>query len=136
MINPEDKTLQALATSLNFRKLRQDVIASNIANADTPGYKARRIEFEEALARALDLEKQRSLRVNNQKHYNVGGGGFDEVEPTVFDDPNGIVNESGNTVNRDQEMASMAKNKILFDASVQLLNKKLGLLKYAITSDR
>ena len=65
-----------------------------------------------------------------------GGGGFDEVEPSVFDDPNGIVNESGNTVNRDQEMALMAKNKILFDASVQLLNKKLGLLKYAITSDR
>ena len=68
MINSEDKTLQALATSLNFRKLRQDVIASNIANADTPGYKARRIEFEEALARALDLEKQRSLRVNDKKH--------------------------------------------------------------------
>ena len=136
MINSESKTLQALATSLNFRKLRQDVIASNIANADTPGYKARRIEFEEALSRAIDLEKQRSLKSNHQKHYNVGGGGFNEVEPMVFDDPNGIVNESGNTVNRDQEMALMAKNKIMFDASVQLLNKKLGLLKYAITSDR
>ena len=46
MINSEDKTLQALATSLNFRKLRQDVIASNIANAATPHYKARDIDFE------------------------------------------------------------------------------------------
>ena len=136
MINSEDQTLQALATSLNFRKLRQDVIASNIANAETPGYKARRIEFEDALARAVDVEKDKSLRVNNGKHYNVGGGGFNEIEPSIFDDPNGIVNESGNTVNRDQEMALMAKNKILFDASVQLLNKKLGLLKYAIISDR
>ena len=136
MINSEGQTLQALATSLNFRKLRQDVIASNIANAETPGYKARRLEFEDALARAIDIEKDRSLKVNNGKHYNVGGGGVNEIEPSIFDDPNGIVNESGNTVNRDHEMALMAKNKILFDASVQLLNKKLGLLKYAITSDR
>lgn len=136
MINPEDKTLQALATSLNLRKLRQDIISSNIANAETPGYKAKRIEFESALARAIDIERDKSLRTNDPRHYNVGGGGFSEIEPSIFDDPNGIVNEAGNTVNRDQEMALMAKNKILFDASIQLLNKKLGLLKYAIISDR
>ncbi|MFZ8933509.1 MAG: flagellar basal body rod protein FlgB, partial [Bacteriovoracaceae bacterium] len=46
----EDKTLKALATSLKFRQMRQELISSNIANAETPGYKAKRIDFEEALA--------------------------------------------------------------------------------------
>lgn len=135
-MNIEDKTFKALATSLNFRQLRQELLSSNIANADTPGYKAKRIDFEEALARALDIDSSQSLDTNDPKHFNVGGGGFDNLEPTIYDDPNGVVSEDGNTVDRDQEMADMAENKILYDASVQLLNKKLGILKYAIGSDR
>jgi flagellar basal-body rod protein FlgB len=46
------------------------------------------------------------------------------------------VSQDGNTVDRDQEMADMAENKIMYDASVQLLNKKLALMKYAVGSDR
>lgn len=130
-----DKTVQALLASLNFRQMRQELISSNIANAETPGYKAKRIDFEDALARAIDLDGQQSLKTNSEKHFNVGGGGFNNLEPEVYNDPNGIVSENGNTVNRDEEMALMARNKILFDASVQLLNKKLGLMKYAISSD-
>jgi len=133
-MNIEDRTLKALASSLNFRQMRQDLISSNIANAETPGYKAKRIDFEEALARAIDLDNQQSLRANDPRHYNVGGGGFDNLEPTVYDDPNGVVSEDGNTVDRDEEMAKMAENKILFDASVTLLNKKLGQLRYSIES--
>ena len=56
-----DKTIQALRASLNLRQMRQEIIASNIANAETPGYKAKRIDFEEALARAIDLDKLQSL---------------------------------------------------------------------------
>jgi flagellar basal-body rod protein FlgB len=133
-VNVEDRTLKALAASLNLRQMRQDLISSNIANAETPGYKSKRIDFEEALARAIDLDNQQSLRVEDPRHFNVGGGGFDNLEPTIYEDPNGIVSEDGNTVDREDEMAKMAENKILFDASVTLLNKKLGQLKYAIES--
>lgn len=132
----DDRTLKALATSLNMRQMRQELIASNVANAETPGYKAKRIDFEAALARALDIDKQQSLLSNDEKHFNVGGGGFDNLEPTIYNDANGILSEDGNTVDRDAEMAKMAENKILYDASVQLLNKKLGLLKYVIGSER
>lgn len=130
-----DQTVKALASSLNFRMMRQELISSNVANAETPGYKAKRLNFEEALSRALDIDKQQSLNVSDQKHYNVGGGGFDNLEPSIEEDPSGVVSDDGNTVDRDKEMSLMAENKILYDASVQLLNKKLGLMKYAIQSE-
>jgi flagellar basal-body rod protein FlgB len=132
----EDKTLKALEASLKFRDLRKDLILSNIANAETPGYKAKKIEFEEALARALDTDDQMNMNITNQKHFNVGNGGFKNLEPEVFEDPNGIVSNDGNNVDRDKELAELAENKIMYDASVQLINKKLGLLKYAIGSER
>lgn len=135
-MNIEDKTLKALATSLNFRQMRQEVLSSNVANADTPGYKAKKLDFEEALARAIDIDEQQSLRTGDGRHFNVGGGGFNNLKPEIYDDPNGVVSEDGNTVDRDKELAEMAENKILYDASVQLLNKKLGLMKYAVSSDR
>ena len=132
----DDTTLKTLATALNFRQMRQEIIASNIANAETPGYRAKRLDFEEALARAIDLDKLRSMDTTDKDHFDVGGGGFDNLEPKIYDDPNGVVANDGNTVDRDSEMAMMAENKIMYDAAIQMLNKKLALMKYAITSER
>lgn len=131
-----DKTTQALMASLKFRQLRQEIHAANVANAETPNYKAKRVDFEDALARALDTDGQMNLNTTDGKHFNVGSGGFDHLEPEVYDDPNGIVAANGNTVDRDKELAEMAENKIMYDATVQLINKKFGLLKYAVGSER
>lgn len=131
-----DKTMQALAAGLKFREMRQEVISSNIANAETPGYKAKRLEFEKALARALDVDGQMGMKVEDGRHFDVGSGSFENLEPEVIEDPNGVVNESGNTVNREDEMARMAENKIMYDTLVQLMNKKLGLKKYVLNSER
>lgn len=135
-MNIEDKTIKALAASLNFRQMRQEVISSNIANADTPGYKAKRVDFEGALARALDVDDQMQMKSDDDKHFDVGNGGFDNLEPEIYEDSNGVVSEDGNTVDREQELAKMAENRILYDAAVQLLSKKIGLMKYAIQNDR
>jgi flagellar basal-body rod protein FlgB len=131
-----DKTLKALATAMNFRMMNQEIIASNIANADTPGYKAKRVEFEDALARALDVDGELSMKSNNGRHFDVGSGGFANLEPEIIEDPNGIVSPDGNTVNREDEMTEQAKNKILYDALVQLANKKLGMRKYLLNSEK
>lgn len=131
-----DKTMQALASSLDFRQMRQELISSNIANGETPGFKAKRISFEDALARALNVDGQQNLNVEDSRHFNVGNGGFSNLEPEIYDEVNGIVNNNGNNVDRDGEMARMAENKILYDASVQLLNKKLGMMKYAISAEK
>ena len=80
----EDKTLKALGTSLNFRQMRQDLLSANVANAETPGYKAKRLEFEAALSRALDVDGERSMTTQDDRHYDVGGGGFANLEPEVY----------------------------------------------------
>ena len=131
-----DKTLDALASSLNFRQMRQELISSNVANADTPGYKSKRIDFEKALSRALDIDGQLGMKTSDSNHFDVGSGGFDNLEPTIYEDSNGIVSEDGNTVDREKEMALMVENRLLHDASVNLLNKKIGLIKYINSSER
>jgi flagellar basal-body rod protein FlgB len=131
-----DKTLQALTTALNFREMRQKLTTSNIANANTPGYKAKKLDFEEALARALDVDGQMKMGVTDGRHHTVGNGGFNNLEPEIYDNPNGIVSEDGNTVDVEAEMAVMAENKLMYDALVQLINKKMGIMKYAINSEK
>lgn len=131
-----DKTINALKAAMNFRQMRHEVISSNVANAETPGYKAKRVDFEKALARALDVDGQLGMRVDESGHYDVGSGGFDNLEPEIYDDPNGVVSEDGNTVDREAEMAAMAENKIMYDAAVEMLNRKLGLKRYILTSER
>ena len=131
-----DKTLQAIAAATKFREMRQEMISSNIANKDVPGFKAKRLDFESALARALDVDGNMGMNVEDGKHFNVGNGGFNNLQPETYEDPNGVVSENGNTVDVQDEMAMMAENKIMYDALVQLMNKKLGLMKYAISSER
>ena len=135
-MNVNDKTLQALAAAKKFREMRQEVISSNIANANVPGYKAKRLEFEAALARALDVDGELTMKTEDSKHFNVGGGGFANLQPEVVEDANGIVSEDGNTVDVQEEMARQAENVVMDSAVVQLINKKLGLMKYIINSER
>lgn len=131
-----DKTLKALMTSVNFRQMRQELISSNIANAETPGYRAKRIDFEKALARALDVDGQNRLNTSDKLHHDVGSGGFENIQPEIYEDPNGVVSPDGNSVDVTEEMRLMAENKILYDAAIQLINKKVGLMKYAISADQ
>lgn len=131
-----DKTLKSLATALQFREMRNELTASNIANANTPDYKAKKLDFEEALARALDVDGQMTMNTTDEKHFNVGNGGFNNLEPEIYDNPNGVVSENGNTVDVEDEMAKMAENKLMYDALVQLINKKMGIMKYAINSEK
>lgn len=135
-MNVNDKTLKALASAVKFREMRQEIISSNIANSETPGYKAKRLDFESALARALDVDGNMGMKVEESKHYDVGSGGFDNLQPELYDDPNGIVGEDGNTVDRETEMAKMTENKIMYDTLIQLMNKKIGLMKYAVQSEK
>ena len=63
-----DASVGALNTSLNLRLVNQNLIASNIANADTPGYKAKAIEFERALRDALAISDQMPMMETNPNH--------------------------------------------------------------------
>lgn len=126
-----DPTIGALNTSLNLRLLNQNVISGNIANADTPGYKAKTMEFESALRDALGTGEGIRPEAVDSKH--MAHRPTDPVNPEIYDDPNGVESLDGNTVDRADEMAKMSENQLLYESSAQLLKHKLGMLKYAIT---
>ncbi|HRO66330.1 MAG TPA: flagellar basal body rod protein FlgB [Pseudobdellovibrionaceae bacterium] len=130
-----DKTAQALQTSLNMRQIKQSITSSNIANAETPGYHAQKMDFEEALSRSLDIDGLRSMSANHGDHFSVGGKTA-RVRPEIYDNPEGAVNNDGNTVDLEKEMSALSENAIMYKAALQLINKKMAALKYAASEGR
>jgi flagellar basal-body rod protein FlgB len=125
-----DSTIGALNTALNLRLVNQNVIASNIANADTPGFKAKALDFEASLREALAVGDGSRPAATDADH--IQRRPTDPVRPEIYDDPNGVESLDGNTVDRSAEMAKMAENQLLYDAAVEMLKKKLAMQKYAI----
>lgn len=130
-----DKTAQSLQTSLAMRQMRHNTTTANIANAETPGYHAQKLDFEEALARSIDLDGLRGMSTTNENHYSVGGKTA-RVRPEIYDNPDGAVNNDGNTVDLEKEMSTLAENAIMYKAALQLINKKMAALKYAASEGR
>lgn len=128
-----DKTTNALGSSINFRSLKQDVTASNIANAETPGYKAKKMDFEQALSRAVDIYGLGKMSVEHPDHFAMNGNSISSVRADVYENPDITVTNDGNTVDLEREMAELAENTIMYKAAVELINKKLAGLAYAAT---
>ena len=131
-----DKTTNALASSLALRQLRNNVTSSNIANAETPGYHAKKMDFENALARALDMDGANGLSTSSKDHFAVGGVSVAKTRPDIYEDPEGQVNNDGNTVDLEKEMSALSENAIMYKSALQLINKKMAALKYAAGDGR
>jgi flagellar basal-body rod protein FlgB len=128
-----DKTTRALGASLNMRQLRNNIINSNIANAETPGYQAKKVDFEQALGRALMVEGAQQMGTTSENHIPVGPGAISRTRADVYENPDAEVSNDGNTVNLEREMTSLAENSIMYKAAISLINKKMAALKYAAT---
>lgn len=131
-----DKTTRALGASVNLRQLRQNITTTNIANAETPGYVAKKVDFEDALARAVDLEGFGQMQGEQPGHFPQGSGALSRVRADVYDNPDVNKNNDGNTVDLEREMSTLAENSVMYKAAVQLINKKMAALKYAVQGDR
>lgn len=130
-----DTATHALNSSINLRQLRHDVTASNIANAETPGYKAKVVDFEDALQRAVEMESIRGSSTSpSGEEFAIGGAGsIRRARADIYDNPDVSVSNDKNTVDMETEMASLQENTLLYKAALQLINKKLGALRYAAT---
>lgn len=134
MIGKLDGYLQFNETVLSLRAQRQELLASNIANADTPNYKARDIDFNSALRTALAAAKPNAALKTTHPVHRPGGSGKDAGEVL----PNGtqvlyrgVVQGSvdGNTVDMDVERNQFADNALRYEASVMMINSQIkGLL--------
>lgn len=136
MTNPLDDTLRFQQTALNLRANRQQVLASNIANADTPGYKARDMDFKSALQDALQGRTTGgALQMTRTDASHLPG----QVTDTT---PNGLLYRTetqsavdGNTVNMDIERSQFAENTLQYEASLTFVSGMLKTLQTAITSN-
>lgn len=125
-----DTTMLLLQKVLDLRTRNQEIIGSNIANAETPGYAARSFTFEDQLAGALS-ENGLAPATTHASHFPLGLPALDQVtgRVSVHPDTTGIGDK--NSVSVDQEMIRLSENEIKYEAAVTMLNKKLAMLKYA-----
>lgn len=133
MSNLFDKTTNSLGASMDFRLMRHNLTSANVANAETPGYKAKKIDFEGQLSRALDLEEFPRMDSSHGDHFPIARGAISRVAPDVYDNPDVNLTNDKNTVDLEREMATLAENTILYKATTELIKKKLGALKYAVS---
>ncbi|GIV15894.1 MAG: flagellar basal body rod protein FlgB [Armatimonadota bacterium] len=107
--------------------LRQEAIAHNIANVNTPGYRRVDVSFEEFLRAA----QQTPLRTTDQRHFVLPPAPL--ANPQVTPDENAPMRPDGNTVDIDDEMAQLAENQIRFQALSQLITGRYQSLRTVIT---
>lgn len=117
------KVIPEVTTHMNYRSFRQEIISSNLANVDTPGYKAKEVVFEQ------ELDSRLRMKTTDEKHLKKSET---ESRFPVAEDPFSRIGNDTNTVDIDREMMKLNQNQILFDASAQIIQDKLQELKDVI----
>ena len=124
-----DKALGIHEQSLNLRVKRAEVIANNLANADTPGFKARDIDFKSILKGAVKDELSMSQTTSNHL------GGVDaQTQEMLYRNPS-QPSIDGNTVDTQREIAEYTKNAMDFQASFRFVNGRFKGLISALRGD-
>lgn len=128
MIDAASLTLEKV---LDLRSRAHAAHVSNIANANVPNYKAKSVEFEADLQRAIEesQDKQAPMILKEQ----VMARNLASLDANIFDNPSLAMSGDGNTVNVDSEQAELAKNYIGYQGAIKLFNKKMAMQKYVIT---
>ena len=126
------RSTDLLARGLDAAQLRQDTIANNIANVDTPGFKASHVEFESYMKAAMEQDDFEA-KVTRDKHIRFDGGDdAGAVRPAVVQDDSTTMRMDGNNVDIDQQMTDLAKNTIWYNTLVTKMNGELERMRMAI----
>lgn len=145
MMNKLDAALNFHQTALRVRNQRQEILASNIANADTPQYKARDLDFASTMSAAMKQSTANSqmtgsvpsqtggLQMTSNGHISgTGNRGYaGPNEPQFRSVIQGSVD--GNTVDMDQERNAYVDNAIRYEASLTMINGQIKKMLTAIT---
>ncbi|AGL01662.1 flagellar basal body rod protein FlgB [Desulfoscipio gibsoniae] len=109
-----------LTKQLDTCTLRQRVIANNIANFNTPGFKKSEVSFQQQLKKALD---DSHVKQNNN---------LAELTPKIVQVKNTAMKADGNNVDIDQEMVNLATNTLLYRLATRVKSDKGNILSYVI----
>lgn len=125
-----DETLARLEDALDVRMVRHNVLAGNLANADTPGFVARDVDFARAMAEAASPAPAGETATG---HIPLGGGAI-AARPVAVGAAGGSPGADGNTVDADRTLVALAENGLQYGAAAKTAAKKLGILRY-VASD-
>lgn len=100
--------------------LRQKVLSNNLANANTPGYIRKDVQFDSALARAIGQ----------------GSDAVTKVAPKIIEDQDAPVDAQGNSVSLQKELGALSQNELLYDFAAEMTSQKFGMLHRAITGSK
>ena len=109
------------AKALDLLSLRQGVIQSNIANMETPGYKAKDVNFSDVMKKAVT--QQGELAQTNNKHIAASAGSSVKA---------GKIVQGNSPVDIDEEMLKLSENQLMYQITTRIISKKFEGLKYII----
>lgn len=122
------KTFLTLERAIDIAHQRNSHITSNISNVDTPNYKSKEIDFQQALSQALQPQSRFALVRTNSRHIDRGINEAGRVEPFEQEGEwNGF-----NWVEIDREMTKLMENNLVYRTAIETLLRKLTLLKEVI----
>lgn len=128
------ETLNFLEKSLDLRSRKHRVLATDIANADTPNFHSFDVMVEEALQKARSDGREDGFRLatTNPRHMALDEAPFPEPLVRVQPADAYSLKTDGNTVDVDREMGNLAKNQIMYNASVEVIARELRRLRNVI----
>jgi len=134
-ISISDKYLES---ALAARAIRQDLISGNIANADTPYYRPRDINFEDALIKEVNKEfgHQKKLELAKTTPNMMDPLEDDPAKPTIFFRDGHLARNDGNSVDLDVETTELAKNNIMYNAVIEALKKDAAIFRAVLTESK
>lgn len=130
-----DKKMQMYEMSLNAVSVRREVIADNIANADTPFFKRSEVTFESQLQRAVESEQKEEFPalMTDRKHMSFEDHiDFKSVKPHVRVEYDSNYRNDKNNVDIDKEMTDATKNAMQYNALVEVYSRNIRLLDMAM----
>lgn len=128
------QSFQVLERALSTATLKQRVISSNIANVDTPNYKSKQVDFQNALNDALNHQSISSYKTNS-KHLPFSSE-TSQYNPKIKVNTETKYKENGNNVDMDYEMAQLAKNQLWYNAVTDRVNGTISNLRTVINDGR
>lgn len=115
-----------LHRALDASAMRQEAVSTNIANVNTPEYKAKRVDFEQQLRKAVSS----GMDQTHDKHF--GANDLSTVTPTIREREGTMIRDDGNNVDIDQEMAELSANTIYYNSLVTQLSAKYSMVRTAL----
>lgn len=116
-------SIDHLQGALDFHRERHSVLAGNVANVDTPGYRPIDVERSSPL-----LAQAGAMARTNDRHFDLAEGGAGATR--TFDDASASVGADDNAVSVDRELAKLDANRVRYTTSADLASRRLALLRY------